>query len=57
MHKTTVTFAIETKEGVVQRIGKSVSHHPKIAYTGKGTKWFDDNQLLKANKEQRRNKT
>jgi hypothetical protein len=53
MHKTTVTFAIETKEGVVQRIGKSVSHHPKIAYKGKGTKWFDDNQLLKANKEKK----
>lgn len=47
MQKQTVQFAFESKNGVVQRIGRSVMYQPKTNYQGKGTKWFDDSKLLK----------
>lgn len=47
MQKQTTEFAVETKNGEVQRIGRSVVLQPKTNYTGKGTKWFDDSKLLK----------
>ena len=49
MQKQTVEFAVETKSGVVQRIGKSSVVVPKTNYNGKKTRWFDDKQLIKAN--------
>ena len=48
MNKQTMQFAVETQNGVVQRIGKSAILQPKTNYKGKGTKWFDDSKLLKA---------
>lgn len=47
MKKQENTFAVETKDGVVQTIGKSVILQPKVAYNGQKTKWFDDTQLIR----------
>lgn len=47
MQKQTMQFAVETQNGVVQRIGRSAILQPKTNYKGKGTKWFDDTKLLK----------
>lgn len=47
MKKQTVTFAVETKDGVVQKIGKSVILQPKVKFGGGSVKWFDDTKLLK----------
>ena len=42
MHKTTNTFVV-TKD----TIGRSQILQPKVNYTGKGTKWFDDSKLVR----------
>lgn len=47
MQKQTIEFAVQTSNGVVQKVGKSSILQPKTNYTGKGTKWFDDSQLIK----------
>lgn len=47
MKKQESTFAVETKGGAVQTIGKSVILQPKVAYNGQKTKWFDDSQLIR----------
>ncbi len=51
MEKRTIQFAVESKNGVVQRVGKSIITQPKINYNGKVTKWFDDSKLIKTNKK------
>lgn len=38
MNKTTTQFAVETKNGVIQRIGRSVILIPKTNYKGNGIK-------------------
>ena len=47
MHKHISSFAVETKNGVVQKVGRSTIYQPKTNYNGKGIKWFDDSKLLK----------
>lgn len=42
MNRTINVFAV-TKDG----IGRSQILQPKVHYTGKGTKWFDDSKLIK----------
>ena len=49
MQKQTVEFAVETKNGTVQRIGKSSIYQPKTNYNGKGTKWYEDKPKKKSN--------
>ena len=51
MQKEIVSFGIQTENGVVKEIGKSIVEFPKIEFNGKGIKWFDDNKLLKPNKK------
>ena len=52
MKKQVVEFATVVKDGVVQKIGRSSILTPKTNYSGKkGTKWFDDNRLLKTNRK------
>lgn len=51
MQKQTTEFAVETKDGVVQRVGKSTIYQPKANPNTKGIKWFDDEKLLKENKK------
>lgn len=47
MQKETIQFAVEMKNGVVQRIGKSSISKPKTNSNQKSVKWFDDSKLLK----------
>lgn len=49
MHKQTVEFAVETKNGVVQKIGRSSILQPKTDYNGKGIKWYEDKPKKKGN--------
>ena len=42
MNRTTTQFAVETKNGVVQRIGKSSILQPKTNFKGIGIKWYED---------------
>lgn len=51
MQTQTVEFAVETKSGVVENIGRSTILQPKTNYSGKGTQWFDDSKLIKADKK------
>ena len=46
MHKTAMEFATVTKNGVVQKVGRSTILQPQSHYTGKKTKWFDDSKLI-----------
>lgn len=41
-------FAVKTKSGCIEQVGKSVITQPKIKFKGGQTKWFDDSQLLKS---------
>lgn len=42
MQKQTIQFAVETKNGVVQRIGKSTIYQPKTNFKGGSIKWYED---------------
>lgn len=42
MQKQIVSFGIQTENGVVQKIGKSILEFPKIEFNGKGIKWLED---------------
>ena len=47
MKKQTAEFATVTEKGIVNQVGRSSILTPKIHYSGKGTRWFDDTKLLK----------
>ena len=49
--KQTIEFAVETKGGVVQKVGRSSVYQPKTNFKGEKTKWFDDSKLLKTNRK------
>lgn len=51
MEKQISTFGIETKDGVVSRIGRSYVMTPAVKWNGKGIKWFPDKYKEKTNKE------
>lgn len=51
MDKQTVQFAVVTKNHEVVRVGHSFITQPPVHYTGAGTKWFDDEKLLKKRKK------
>lgn len=42
MNGQAVTFAVETKDGVVNRIGKSFITTPEIKFRGGEIKWYQD---------------
>lgn len=42
MQKQTVQFAVESKNGVVQRVGKSTILQPKTNFRGGSIKWYED---------------
>lgn len=42
MKTQTIQFATVTKNGVIQKVGKSTIYQPKVNYNGKGTKWYED---------------
>ena len=45
--KVTGTFVVETDHGVVRKVGCSAIMQPKVKFSGKPMKWFDDSKLLK----------
>lgn len=50
MQKQTIQFAIESKSGVIQRIGKSSVYVPKTNFKGTGgIKWYEDKRKEGAN--------
>ena len=51
MQKQTIQFAVQTKNGVVQKVGKSSVLVPKTNFKGGEIKFFDDSRLLKTNKD------
>mgnify|MGYP001104817979 CR=1 FL=1 len=42
MERQTVTFAVEVKDGVVTRIGRSYITVPEVRFRGGGVKWMED---------------
>lgn len=42
MEKQIITFGIETKDGIVSRIGRSYVMTPAVEWNGKGIKWYPD---------------
>ena len=51
MKKQAVEFAVQSKDKIVQRVGRSSILQPQTNSNCKGVKWFDDNKLLKANRK------
>ena len=51
MQKQTVEFVVQTKENIVDKVGKSSVLVPKTNYDGRKTCWFDDSRLIKANRK------
>ena len=41
--KQAITFAVETKNGVVARIGRTCMAVPEIKFRGGKIKWMEDN--------------
>lgn len=51
MRKETIRFVVESENGVVTNIGKSIIYQPPVNFKGGSVKWFDDSKLIKkANK-------
>lgn len=42
MEKQTIKFVVESKNGVVQRVGKSIILQPKTNFKGGSIKWYED---------------
>ena len=47
MQKQTTQFTTVTKNGVIQKVGKSVIYEPKTNFNNKGIKWYDESKLYK----------
>lgn len=45
--RVTGRFVVETDHGIVTKIGHSAIIQPKVQFSGKSMKWFDDSKLLK----------
>lgn len=42
MQTQTIQFAVVTKNGVVQKVGKSTISQPKTNFKGGAIKWYED---------------
>lgn len=42
MHKQTIQFAVQTKNGVIEKVGKSTILQPKTNFQGGSIKWLPD---------------
>lgn len=52
MRKQTLQFVTVSKNGVVDKIGRSSILQPKVNYKPqRETKWFDESKLLKKNRQ------
>ena len=46
MKTQTIQFATVTKNGVVQKVGKSTILQPKTNFKGGSTKWYEDKKKV-----------
>ena len=46
MKTQTIQFATVTKNGVVQKVGKSTILQPKTNFKGGSIKWYEDNKKV-----------
>lgn len=49
MNKQTIQFAVQSKNGVVQTVGKGVIYQPKTQFKGGEIKWLEDKPKKKSN--------
>ena len=49
MQKQTIQFAVQSNNGVVQRVGKSTILQPKTNFKGGSIKWYEDKPKQKSN--------
>ena len=42
MNKQTIAFAVQKKDSIITKIGRSYIRHPEIKFTGGGVKWCGD---------------
>ena len=49
MQKQTIQFAVQSKDGVIEKVGKSIIYQPKTSYKGNETKWYVDKPKKKSN--------
>ena len=49
MQKQTIQFAVQSKNGVVQRVGKSTILQPKTYFKGGSIEWYEDKPKKKSN--------
>ena len=42
MQKQATQFAVQTKNGVIQKVGKSTILQPKTNFQGGSIKWYED---------------
>lgn len=47
MQTQNVSFAVTTKDGVVQEIGKSTILQPSVKFNGGSVKWYEDKPKAK----------
>ena len=48
MKKQMISFAVQTdKQGIIQKIGRSVIDQPKVNFKGGSVRWFDDSLLVR----------
>lgn len=45
------TFAVKTEHGTIKSIGNGAVIQPRVKFSGKPMKWFDDSKLLKKNNQ------
>lgn len=51
MKREIIRFAVESKNGIITNIGRSIITQPAVIFGDGSVKWFDDTKLLKTNKE------
>lgn len=49
MQKQTIDFAVQSKNGVIQKVGKSTILQPKTNFKGGSIKWHEDKPKQKSN--------
>ena len=42
MQKQTIQFAVQSKNGVIEKVGRSSIYQPKTNYQGNGITWYED---------------
>lgn len=49
MQKQTIQFAVQSKNGVIQKVDKSIILQPKTNFKGGSIKWYEDKPKQKSN--------